>query len=540
MLTITRYSSLGSLSYTTFLQREGFPEVEVPVVVINVQNFTNDLEKNNKELTIPIEQALKEVSIMESFQSTTTPVGSFIIANVSPEFSSDDALKIIKDEISEQVTLPETSKIDYQTFRAGSIDGTHDLLFSITNDSKSIVEMQNDAQIVASELASLNEVREANVIEQITKEVDSSGNEFFYQSQFQRVGLKNSDGSIEFKNAVNIGVVKRNQNVGTIELSEAVRGKVNDLVEDGVLSGYEINYGGDFAEPLKSQISSLEQNALSGLIAVIIISFIFISWRSSLITGLFIPVVMASTFMALFVMGYSLNIISLFALILVLGLLVDDVIIVVEAIAKKREEGLERKEAIKEAIKDIGPADISGTITTILVFMPMLFISGILGDFIVLIPVTVIMTLIFSLLIALSLFPMLSSWVLPKGDVSQKKFGKVLNFSSRFINKLGVYVSKYTNWYLNSKIKTTVVAILGIVLVGVGMNFAGRLDFNIFPKAKDSDSIFVNITYLPGTDIEKAKSIATDVENIILNNLDQSNIEYLTYYIADDTQANSS
>jgi multidrug efflux pump subunit AcrB len=537
MLILISILLLGSLSYTKFLQREGFPEIEVPVVLLNVKNFTGDADKNNTQVTTPIESALKDIDIIDSFQSTTTPVGSFMVINLIEDAKAEEGLKTIKDTIKDEVVLPASAQIEYKTFRGGAIDGTHDLLFTISKEGKSILEMQRDAEVIANELSNLKEVKKANVIKQITEETNANGEEFLYQSQFHRVGTRNQDGKIVFNDAVALGVIKRNQNIGTIELSDAVKGAIENMKQSGVIENYTINYGGDLAKPLKSQISSLEQNALSGLIIVLVISFFFISWRASIISGLFIPTTIATTFIALFVMGYTLNIISLFALILVLGLLVDDVIIVVESIAKKRENGLSMLNSIKEAICEIGLADILGTITTILVFMPMLFISGILGKFILLIPITVIITLIFSLLLALSLFPLLSSITLPKGKPKNTKLSMVLNYPNKLVNQLGKKVAKYTEFYLNSKVYTAIVAITGIVLIFVGTIFAQKLDFNIFPKAKDSDSMTINISYFPGTNITKAKSIAIDVENMINNTINSENTEYVTYLSANESVA---
>ena len=130
-------------------------------------------------------------------------------------------------------------------------------------------------------------------------------------------------------------------------MSDAVRGQVDLLKKDGTLTGYTVTYGGDFADSLRDQISSLENNALSGLLAVVVVLLLFLNFRSALATAIFIPIVLAATFISLYVIGYTLNTIVLFSLILILGLFVDDAIVVVEAIDKNRLDGKKGLNAIK-------------------------------------------------------------------------------------------------------------------------------------------------------------------------------------------------
>lgn len=540
LLLLVGIALLGASSYFVFLQRDGFPEVEVPIGVISTRNFVEDASENNEIITRPIELAIAEIPEVQQVTSTTTEDNVFLIAEFSTDITSDEGITLIRDEIEESSEIPQEIELNYQTFRASSVDGENDMLFTISSDSQSLLAQQEKAEEVARELEKLPEVLKSNVIEQLSIETDANGNEFLFQSAFMRVGLKNGGDTIEFSPAVAIGVVRRNSSVGTLEISDAVREEVESLQEEGVLDGYEVNYGGDFATSLRDSISSLESNALSGFIAVMVISFLFISWRSSVITALFIPTVMAATFTALFLTGNTLNVISLFGLILVLGLLVDDAIVVVEAIDAKRKEGLNRIDSIQAAIQDIGPADISGTVTTLLVFMPMLFITGVLGAFIVLIPLTVIMALILSLLIALTIVPFISGTILSSSTKPSDKRGildRVINAPSRFVRAIGNHVADGVNFYLVRPILAVFVGIVGIILVVVGFFFAGQLEFNIFPETKDADDLGITISYFPGTEIEESIEIAKEVEDIALEAVEDENIDYITYYYANDTEA---
>lgn len=529
---------MGVLSYTVFLQRDGFPNIEVPIGVITVRNFESDASINDEKITSPIEESISALPEVTKIMSTTTDNFVTIIAQFENGLTSKEGLSLIKSEINENANLDENITVEYLNIKASSIDGENDLLFTISSNEVDILQQQQKAFEIAKEIEKLSEVVRANVIEQVTPEVDAEGNEFLFQSKYQRVGIKNSQEKIEFQNAVAIGVVKSNDSVGTIELSDAVRNEVKKLQDQGQLDGYQVQFGGDLADALNDNISSLEENALSGLIIVVIIAFLFISWRASIIIAMFIPTVMAAAFVTLFLFGYSLNILTLFALILTLGLLVDDAIIVVEAIEAKRREGLKRIIAIKEAIQEIGPADVSGTLTTLLVFMPLLFVTGVLGEFIVLIPATVILTLSLSLVIALTIMPLFSGAILSgKAQSKRTPLDRVLNFPNEVLKKVGDLAANFVDFYLSYKIAAIVVALIGFGLVAFGTSFASRLEFNIFPENKDSDDIYVVVTYFPGTSVESAENIAIDIEQKAKSAIGDEYIDYATYYYGDDTQA---
>ena len=318
---------LGYGAYTSFLTREGFPAVQVPIVFIQAPYFVDDAEKVNEEVTIEIEDAIADITEINKVQSTTGNNFSFIIVEFDQDFSSKEGSRLIKEQVDKDANLPEGLEVKFQTLNTASIDGEHDLLFTVSGN-KSIIELQEEAKSIATELEKISIVTEANSIDLITSEINPlTGEKFDYQSSFNRVGIKNND-IIEFSSAVSIGVKKKGD-VGAIKLSDAVREELDALGQEGRLDGLQINYGGDLAENVKMQIGDLEKNATTGLIAVVIILFFLIGWRASIVAAIFIPTVMAATAVGLFFIGYTLNIITLFSMILVLGLYVYDAIVVI-------------------------------------------------------------------------------------------------------------------------------------------------------------------------------------------------------------------
>jgi multidrug efflux pump subunit AcrB len=506
---------LGYYSYTTFLDREGFPPAEVPMGVIQATYFVDDAEKVNNKIAEPLEEAISEVNQVVKYQSQIQPNVSIIMIEFNGGITSQDGISLIKDEIDSQVTLPSRAKIEYQTFNAGAIDGKHDMLISISSERESLKKIQSKAKDIATEFSELETVSKADTIEIFSQEINPiTGEKIDYQSGINRVGLR-EDGKFRFVKAIDIGLVKTDK-ADILDLSASVKGKVAELKDEGELENIKVSYT-DFGENLKGQISSLESSALGGLLAVVVILFLFIGWRSALVASIFIPTVMGATFLFLYVIGYSLNVLTLFSLILVLGLFVDDAIVVIESIDRNRKEGLAGLKAVKAGVADIGPADVAGTITTILVFLPMAFLTGILGDFIRFVPVTVVTALLVSILIALSIIPFFSNLIVARGTKNKKnRVRRVVYFCADCVDKLSNYVGKFVKWYLGKPVVAILIFLASIGLIGLGGYYAGGLDFKVFPAPDDTDEILIQGSFDEGVTVEQAEKKLDKVEEILI------------------------
>ncbi|HRP38022.1 MAG TPA: efflux RND transporter permease subunit, partial [Candidatus Dojkabacteria bacterium] len=309
--------------------------------------------------------------------------------------------------------------------------------------------------------------------------------------------MKN-DGELEAYDSLDIGVVKKNTDVGTIELSDEVKAIVERSLEKEELDGISALYSADPATYLRAQISSLESNALAAMITIFVILLLFINLRSAILLALFIPLTLASVFFIFSIFGYTLNTISLFALILVLGLFVDDGTIIVEAIDYYKRQGQKGFQAVRSAINDIGIADISGTLTTVLVFLPLVFVTGILGDFIKILPMTVIIALLVSLFIALTILPFLSSFLIKDLDNKKKSKENILSIIVNFVPKLMINFSEKSGrtvrQTLNSRYYRLGLFAVSLILIGIGGFYASQLKFAFFAPAKDSDLITISVT----------------------------------------------
>ena len=536
----------GFFSYTTLLQREGFPSIEVPVVLVNVQYFVDDQAQVDQEITRPLEQNLADIENLEEIRSISADQFSQIILQFNETTSVKQASQTVQDRINREVNLPEDTNLSVSTINPGAFDGTHDLLFNITKENTSAEDLQETATHVIDDLQSLSTVSEANIIHVVEEQENPITNQITtQQTRFGRVGFS-QDKELIFQEAILIGV-KRTSNAGSIELSNQVQEKITDFQQEGeVLEDHKAIFGyADGANSLRQQISTLEENAAFGLLAVMAILLLFINWRSAILMALFVPTVMAGTFIGLYLFGFTLNTLSLFALILVLGIIADDAIVIIDALDASKKAGYKGKEAIIQAVNTVGIADISGSLTTILVFAPLVAITGVLGEFIRLIPITVILTLSFSLIIGLSLIPFLGHFLLPSyQDTSLNKspiaiLGEYITTGlylvPEFIDWLGSQVAKFIEWYITKPFTFFLGVLLITSLVGGSFLYGMNLEFSVFAPPKDTDAISISITG-QDQDLDEVEELTKQAEEI-LQQTASSIITDVTYIQAQESGA---
>jgi len=241
----------------------------------------------------------------------------------------------------------------------------------------------------------------------------------------------------------------------------------------------------------------------------------------------------------LFLIGYTLNVITLFALILSLALIVDDTIIMVEAIDAARGRTKERRHAVKEATRKVSRAMVAATLTAALSFAPLLFVGGILGSFIQAIPITIISSLIISLLVALVFIPFFARFVL----LSKKQMGKKAvkqEISAGFEARLAHFITKPMLWGRHSKRKLfavgTVAILIGFIFIGGGVFIARNVVFNIFPPTKDTNGLVVTLNFPPNTTIESAESIAERADRLT-SDVIGPNFIHASYYATGSAQS---
>ena len=262
----------------------------------------------------------------------------------------------------------------------------------------------------------------------------------------------------EFKSPVVMLDVIKKQGQNVIIASD----KINDLIaaskEDVFPSNLEITITNDQSEQIRETVSNLENSIIFGIILVVLVLLFFLGLRNALFVGIAIPLSMFMSFSILSAIGYTLNTMLLFSLVLALGMLVDNGIVVVENVYRLMSEGMSRKQAAIYGVGEIAMPIIASTATTLAAFLPLAIWPGIMGEFMKFLPITLIVVLSSSLFVALVVNSTLTSVLM---NVEEKSPNK----------KLGLYIS------VPMMIFGTVLIFLGSILAGMLLLSSGAIYF---------------------------------------------------------------
>ncbi len=502
----------GVLSYTVYLQRQGFPGVNLPFSIVNGAYFVDNQQKVDADVAVPASKAiLKLPEVKTVIASSGKNFVSFqveYLEGTDSKIASENVQKAV-----EAINLPKAAQLKYQNIDFTKFDNKYNLLIAAYGqDGMSTELLKKEAESIAKTVSSAHGVTRVEVMSQAEIARNPvTGQEQTQQKTFDRTATK-VGGELQFHNSVSIGVVA-SEGTDTLKLYDSVKAALasrNDSNVKTVITGSE-------AENVREQIHGLQQSLIEGLIIVAIISLLLISWRAGIATSLSMATVLLATIGGLKLLGYTLNTITLFGLILSLALIVDDTTIVAEAIDAGQAEGKTKRAIVALAIKRVARASTTGTLVTMLAFAPMIFIGGILGSFIRALPITIILSLGFSLLVSLSLIPFLARHLILT-DTSKPK-----HKSHNPIIKLEYMVSsglaRLISWTRGNTLRKSILAasavILGLSSLFASFGFFGKLKFDIFPPTKDGNEMMVTIRFAPGTNIAQAQSI-TDRANAIM------------------------
>ena len=201
------------------------------------------------------------------------------------------------------------------------------------------------------------------------------------------------------------------------QLRELVGKRQSDLPE-----GVKISAVNDYSVILKERLGVLQNNAIFGIILVVVLLYVFIGWRNALFAALGIPVAFMATAVFLYLAGYSLNGVALFGLILVVGVVVDDAIIVIENAFRHIQEGKSPREAAIIGAQEVSAPVLSASLTTIAAFGPLLFLSGVPGQFMRVVPTVVILVILASLFEVFMILPAhIADWSKPQSKENRRK-----------------------------------------------------------------------------------------------------------------------
>ena len=315
--------------------------------------------------------------------------------------------------------------------------------------------------------------------------------------------------------------VQKAQDENTIAVVDGLNKAVADL-KPLLPPGVRLELITDGARPIRVAVENVRRTLIEGALLTVLIVFLFLnSWRSTVITGLTLPISIIGTFLFMNLFGFTINMITLMALSLCVGLLIDDAIVVRENIVRHVQMGKTAYRASLEGTQEIGLAVLATTFSIVAVFLPIGFMGGIIGKFFHEFGITIVAAVLISMFVSFTLDPMLSSiWHDPAIDVRKpgeplslydRTIGRVTGWFDRATSRLSDVYQNILRWSLAHRIATLVMA---LVIFASSIFMVPLLGTEFVPKADFSETSLTFYTPV-GSSIESTEAKARQVEAIL-------------------------
>jgi HAE1 family hydrophobic/amphiphilic exporter-1 len=423
------------------------------------------------------------------------PINMNVMPLVSLSLSGDLSPEEIK-LITEQQIVPELSKVDgVLRVDAEGVDQEQVLISPDPDEmTRYGISMAQIAGLIQTSNSSIDAVK--NTV------LDSSGTRL---SDFSSVVLSPplSSAIIRTNGKPSVGIsLTKTEEANTVETAEAIQAKVAELqAELGDKVTIETIF--DQSDFINASINQLWEKAVVGAILAVLVVFLFLrALRASLITAISIPLSVFIGFLCMRLTGITINLLTLSAITIAIGRLIDDSIVILEVIFRHLRQGESFKEAAINGAREVANPVTTATLATVAIFIPLIFVGGIVGEIFIPFALTVTFAMLASLLVALMLIPAMARLI-----GSSKN--KITEIKDNWYQK--VYV-KALKWTLNHRVGVVVIAIV-LLVVSVGLLPVTGTSF--MSGAMGEPTINVSIALPPGTDIKTTDEITAEVENIL-------------------------
>ncbi|MGA2465867.1 MAG: efflux RND transporter permease subunit [Thermodesulfobacteriota bacterium] len=560
--------TLGIFSYRR-LAIDMFPDVEIPVLSIVTKYPGASPETVEREVTKRIEEAVNPISGVKHVTSTSRESVSIVVVEFNLEVKINEAsqearakVNAIRGDLPQGIEEPIIQKLDFSSIPIVSLAVRSETLSA--KDLTALVEkkvkrrFENISGVGKVDLVGESK-REVNIninptrLEALGMGVDEvisglqsenvntplgrlnrNGSEYPLRvsgkpevvDRFKTmvIGQRNGrpimlsevaeikDGieeqrSLAFVNgvqAVSLDILKQSgaNTVGAVELVKKEIAKLQSELPPGT----KIEIVRDGSIMIRDSVRDVQETLILGGILTIFIVFLFLnSWRSTVITGLTLPISVISSFIAMNFLGMTLNVLTLMALSLAIGLLIDDAIVVRENIVRHLERGQDHFEAAREGTSEIGLAVLATTFSIIAVFVPVAFMKGIIGRFFFQFGITVAFAVLISLFVSFTLDPMLSSrWYDPDIERKGKRhiLARILDRFNNWFNRTADQYRMVIAWTLNHRKTVLLIAVLSLV--------AGLVVFKFFLQSEfftgyDAGEFQINFTTAPDASVDETR-----------------------------------
>lgn len=509
--------------------KEQFPEVELPQVYINTPYFGNSAADIENLVTRPIEKELQGVDGLKVIKSTSVQDFSVITVEFNSDEDFDDALQRTKDAVdkakpelpSDLTTEPTVLEINLSQFpiitvnmsgdfppeelrryaelmedeledvdgvSAVNLKGIQDREIEIAVDVRKMESLQISFQDIENAISSENltlsggEIKNNGVRRSIRvvgefENADELASTII-KNERQRLVYLRDVATVAFGYEEPKSIARANQ-LPVISLDVIKKSGENLLsTTDGLKAAVEemrtvlpeeldITYFNDQSTNTRDQVENLENSIISGVLLVVLVLLFFLGLRNALFVGIAIPLSMLMGILWIWLSGVTLNIVVLFALILALGLLVDNGIVIVENIYRYLQNGRKPNNAAKFGAGEVAWPIIASTATTLAAFSPLAVWPGIVGEFMKYFPITLILVLTSSLIVALVINPVLASYFMKVDEQEETKAGRnkrrrSVLISAAVMMALGALIGLLggVTWFFNLMVITTITSLV--------------------------------------------------------------------------------
>jgi len=530
-----------------------------------------DVEKSSEDWPVfngaKVEPNIFDLNLAESF-----PILNVNIKGDYPVEKLKEYAEYLEDEIE---NLDEVKQVD--------IRGAQDKEVEVAVDINKMMAAKVSFQSVIDAISNGNMTMSAgNLITSGQRRTIRITGEIEKPSELYDFVVKSDNGTVYLKDIAKVTFEEEDKNTYAREMGESVvmldikkRSGKNDVIavekirdivaeaQEGFLpEDLQVTFANDSSSTTLNQVDDLVNNIIFGIILVVTVLMFFLGFRNALFVGFAIPMSMFMSFMILSALGYTLNTMILFGLIMGLGMLVDNGVVVVENVYRLMEqEGMSRKEAAKKGIGEIAIPIIISTATTVAAFVPLGMWPGIMGEFMIYFPITLSVVLGSSLFVAVFMNSMLVSQFMEVGEkeLSRKQLIRIslilggfglfimilggplrglgtlmvvvaglfwiykyflkkwaLNFQNNVLTRFENFYEKQLKRALRGKNVYWYFGLTMLLLVAAFVGFGGsvgsqRTKVEFFPDNTPKE-IYVYIEYPQGTDIEKTNLLTKDIE----------------------------
>ncbi len=559
---------------------ESFPSIKQPVVIVSVPYPGVSPEDMETLVANPIEKKMKEITKIKYLTSSSIEGMTTITAKFESDMDIDEAVRKVREKVDQsKPDLPDDVK--EPIIQEVNFENVPIMMVSIVG-KQSLVRLKKIAEDLQDEFEQIPGVLEVRLSGGLEREVKvnlnahrleyynlgtedvlkairnenkntpggaiNEGNlrysvrvpgEFKNVEEIKNIVVKKVEGQpvylrdlaevyFGFKEAtsysrvneqptVTLSIIKRSGE-NLIFIADKVKVLLDEATKDFPSQTTYI-ISNDQSKDIRRMVNELENNIISGLILVVLVLYFFMGARNGLLVGIAIPLSMLITFIVLDAIGYTLNMMVLFSLILALGMLVDNAIVIIENIYRHHLEGKSLVEAARIGTGEVGAAVVASTITTLAAFGPLALWPGMIGQFMSYLPITLIITLSASLLVALVFNPVIASRYLKiEKNLSQLAGERFLNF----------LIPKYENtirWSLNNSRNVMLMAtgaFFGMLVLFIFFNHG----IEFFPDMEPKQA-WVKIDMPNGTRLDASNEVVKEIEKRINGTRD------MRYFVTD-------